>query len=111
MPINQTTEQISGMLGDGQTLSSMFMPAVYARRFYKIIEIRAERLQEISEEDAEAEGIQFMREIPDADETLTAKTLYEILWDSINAKPHGKRKAYPWKSNPWVWCLSFRGVE
>jgi hypothetical protein len=72
----------------------------------EITAVRVERLQDISEEDAECEGIQFMRDIPDADETLAARQLFEILWDSINAK-----RGYGWNANPWVWVIEFRLID
>lgn len=62
--------------------------------------VRVERLQEISEVDAEAEGVAFMREHTDIDETLTAVQLYAALWDSINGEGS-------WLSNPWVWVVTF----
>jgi hypothetical protein len=37
-------------------------------------------------------------------ETLTAKQLYEILWDHIN----GQRT---WNANPWVWIVEFKRVS
>lgn len=55
--------------------------------------VRVERLQDISEADADAEGVDFLRHVPDADESLTAKQLYECLWESING-------AGSWGANP-----------
>lgn len=85
---------------------SIHMPRWASRITLEITGVRVERVQEITEADAEAEGVQFMRDIPDADETLTARTLYEILWDSINAK-----RGYGWDKNPWVWVVVFAACE
>lgn len=85
---------------------SIFMPRWASRITLEITGVKVERVQDISEQDAEAEGISFMRDIPDADETLTAKTLFNILWDSINAK-----RGYGWDVNPWVWAITFRRVS
>lgn len=82
----------------------MFMPKWANRIVLQIIDVRAERLQDISEEDAEAEGVDFMRHIPDADETLSARKLYEILWESINGKGS-------WDKNPFVWVVGFVRVK
>ena len=84
---------------------SIFMPRKASRLTLEILSVRVERVQDISEADAEAEGIQFIREHPDADETLTARQLFEALWDSINAKKS------PWSANEWVWVISFKRVE
>lgn len=89
----------------GKYRPSIFMPRAFSRILLEVTDIRVERLQDISEDDAENEGVDFLRWIPDADETLTAKELFWCLWDSINAAKH------PWESNPWVWALSFKRVE
>ena len=61
--------------------------------------IRAERVQEITEEDAQAEGIQPLPEQWDACYT----DAFIRLWDSLNAK-----RGYGWDFNPWVWPISFK---
>jgi hypothetical protein len=81
------------------------MPRWASRITLEVIKVRVERVQEISESDAEAEGIAFIRDFPDADETLTARQLFEVLWDSINAK-----RGFGWSVNPWVWVLEFRRI-
>ncbi len=53
---------------------------------FEVVAVRAERVQDITEAGAKAEGVDFLREIPDADETITDKQLFEILWDHINAQ-------------------------
>ena len=83
---------------------SIFMPCWASRITLEITGVRVERLNDIIEQDAEAEGIQFIRDYPDADETLTAKQLYSFLWDSINGEGS-------WDLNPWVWVIEFRRVE
>ena len=85
---------------------SIHVPKKYARILLEIESIKIERLQKISEGDAEKEGINFLREIPDADETLSAKILFEILWDSIN-----KKRGFGWDLNPWVWVVKFKISE
>jgi hypothetical protein len=82
---------------------SIFMPRWASRITLEITGIRVEHVQDISEADAEAEGIQFIREAPDCDETLTARDLFEVLWDSINEKC-----GFGWDANPWVWVIEFR---
>ena len=83
---------------------SIHMPRWASRITLEIVSVRVERLQDISEADAEAEGIDFLRHTPDVDETLTAKQLYDALWESING-------AGSWAENPWVWCVEFKAVK
>jgi len=88
----------------GDTTVSIHMPRWACRLVDEIIAIRVERLQDISEVDAEAEGVDFLRRHPHADETLTAVQLYKILWESINGPGS-------WDLNPWVWVIEFRPVK
>lgn len=84
----------------------MFMPRAASRLTLEISGVRVERLQEISETDAMAEGVGGMRDMRFAvalgNLHSTAYRLnYMDLWDSINGKKH------PWKSNPFVWIIEF----
>lgn len=91
----------------------MYMPRFACRSIDEIVNIKLERLQDISEEDAIKEGIyllnvegggyKFDRGEQEFD---TAKEAFADLWDSINAK-----KGFGWDVNPWVWCIEFRRVE
>lgn len=104
------TEMIVYREGDNRTdYGGPWKPGIHlfrkdSRITLEITGVRVERLQDISEEDAEAEGIGFLRSIPDADETLTARELFECLWESING-------ADSWAANPWVWVIEFRRVK
>ena len=103
--------------------SSIFMTRKESRITLEVTGVKVERLQEISEEDAIAEGIEdlsygkaadiwFRTEIdpagyrknPLAGATRDAATAYSWLWDSINGK-----KA-PWSSNPFVYAITFKRV-
>lgn len=90
--------------------SSIFMPCWASRIKLEVIGVRVERLNEISEEDAIAEGCrgeEWYRH-PSFGIVTDAGTLpseeYHELWDSINGKKH------PWASNPWVWCVEFKPI-
>ena len=85
-------------------LTAMFMAKRYARTWLELIDVRVERLQDISEEDAIAEGIGDWTSIGGWN-TETAKQAYAKLWDSINKKKH------PWSQNSFVWAISFRRIE
>lgn len=83
-------------------------PSIHMRRrdsriLLEVTDVRVELLQDISEEQAEAEGVGFLRHAPDADETLTAAQLFECLWSSINGDES-------WIGNPWVWVVEFKRV-
>lgn len=81
---------------------AIHMPRALSRIDLEVTAVRVERLQDIAEEDARAEGMD-----PHYPPTVTEPhaTLFQITWDSIN----GKRA--PWSSNPWVWCVSFKRVR
>lgn len=85
---------------------SIHMPRWASRITLEITGVRAERLQDISATDAEAEGVEFLRHVPDADETLTPQQLFMCLWDSIN-----EARGCGWNANPWVWVVEFKRVE
>ena len=81
--------------------SPIQMPRWASRITLEITEVRVQRLQEISEEDARAEGI---RSAANGATVLLGSTPIEAfaaLWDSVNAK------RAPWASNPWAWAISF----
>lgn len=81
---------------------SIFMPHWASRITLVITGIRVERLQEISEADAKAEGVkQVAINLSDNTDATPYKEYYRQLWDSINGKKH------PWESNPWVWVIEF----
>jgi hypothetical protein len=82
---------------------SIFMPRWASRITLEIVSIRAERVQEISEEDANLEGVDF---IPSAPAATNHRTSFAGLWDSINAK-----RGFGWDVNPWVWVIEFKRVR
>ena len=86
-------------------LSPMFLPHEAARYFIKITDVRAERLQGITEEDAIAEGLKNTV-LSDMQPyfniaIIPASQNFKKLWDSIN-------KDYKWESNPFVFVYTFR---
>lgn len=84
---------------------AIHMPRAVSRTSLEITGVRVERLNSISDEDAEAEGIDFLRRVPDVDETLTPRDLFMCLWDSVATV------GADWKSNPWVWGVDFNRID
>jgi hypothetical protein len=94
--------------------SPIFMPRWASRIILEITDIRVEQLQDITEEDARAEGVidggclncgehepcGCGNPMPDA------RDAYVSIWNTLNAK-----RGYPWESNPWVWAISFKVVN
>lgn len=88
---------------------SIHMPRAVSRITLEVVSVRVERLHDITEEDARAEGI--MTGVP-LNATINGEPgtvwvfdpvkAFQMLWDEIN----GKRA--PWLTNPWVWRVDFR---
>lgn len=81
---------------------SLFMPKEACRTFLQITDIRVERLQDISEEDAAAEGVETLGLYPGFD--MSNKGTFEGLWFKINGPDS-------WNDNPWVWVVTFKRIE
>ncbi len=94
-------------------------PRKAARLFLQVKDVRVERLQDITEEDARAEGVKtavwYMPYGKDEDAHIDISGLpgypdqrasyrngFATIWDSINAK-----RGYGWDTNPWVWVIEF----
>jgi hypothetical protein len=80
---------------------SIHMPRRVSRITLEVTSLRVERAQDISEEDAQAEGVEGASNHL---ATYGARQMFAELWQSIN----GKRPGCSWESNPWVWVVSFR---
>lgn len=89
---------------------SIHMPRWASRILLEITDVRVERLNAISQEDAQAEGMELTGWRPtysDPDsggEVLTPYDNFAQLWESI----YGEES---WKANPWVWVIEFKRVE
>jgi hypothetical protein len=92
---------------------SIHMPRWASRILLEITAVRVERLQDISEVDAKAEGVIegvgdfsgcFSVPGTQAMSGTTAKECYARLWDQING-------VGSWDANPWVWVVEFRRAE
>ena len=106
------TEDLGGL----RKRQSIFLPRRGSRITLEITGVRVERLQQISEADATAEGIAelslqdgehgaWWSAAPDRRlHSRTPRGAFFRLWRSI----HGKGS---WDANPWVWVVEFQRVE
>lgn len=89
---------------------SIHMPRWASRILLEITDVRVERLNAISQENAQAEGMELTGWRPtysDPDsggEVMTPYDNFAELWSSI----YGDES---WKANPWVWVIEFKRVE
>lgn len=99
----------------GPWTPAIHMPRELSRITLRITDVRVERLQDISEADARAEGISWNPNLDPVGPCKwasavrsntgwnTAVAAYEELWESING-------AGSWASNPFVWAIAFEKV-
>jgi hypothetical protein len=80
---------------------SIHMPRTASRITLEITGVRVERLQDISERDAMAEGVKNSLHLPGGN---FARENFEHLWWSINGEGS-------WETNPWVWVVEFKKVN
>ncbi|WP_336936528.1 hypothetical protein [Acinetobacter beijerinckii] len=78
---------------------SIHMPRWASRILLEITNIRIEHLNDISEEDAAAEGMI-------ADDDFCAEEYFSMLWNEING--WGEKG---WNANPWVWVIEFKVIH
>lgn len=93
----------------GKWRPSIFMPRWASRINLDIVNVRVERVQNISSLDAKAEGVSGVWKNPPENEKYYRRVLlnpyvanYSVLWDEING-PRG----FGWDVNPWVWVVEF----
>ncbi|POX30818.1 hypothetical protein C3463_07475 [Serratia marcescens] len=99
---------------------SIHMPRSACRILLEITAVRVERLNDISESDAKAEGVRAIENnfgngpaycdylLPNLDDAAEwynrASDSFKSLWKSIYG-------AENWSANPWVWVIEFKHVE
>lgn len=115
---------------------SIHMPKEAARIFLKVKDVRVERLQDITEEQASSEGVPDDLDYPiskvycprchgegligavgaslgymevDCPNCDTAIKRFKNLWNSTIKKADLDR--YGWDANPWVWVIEFERIE
>lgn len=119
---SQENYSIDGLAADRKWRPSIHMPHWASRLMLEIACVRVERLQDISEADAVAEGLETMAQHNPIG-TPTGKTLalnpwipnespvwdtpigaYRSLWESINGTDS-------WVLNPWVFVVEFKAIK
>lgn len=90
---------------------SIYMPRWASRILLEVVQVRVQRVQEITPADAIAEGIPPVRLGEQFSEDAFDFASIEVwkfrkLWDSINAK-----RGFGWDVNPWVWAITFKVIE
>jgi hypothetical protein len=117
LPIKPTREAADNWViaNDNGKHGRNWRPSIFCFRWVSrilldVAEIRVQRLQSISEEDAKAEGVEpFVtvgteREKEWYPEGYRAN--YKLLWDKLN-----KKRGFGWDINPWVWSITFKRVQ
>lgn len=87
----------------GKTRVSIHMPRWASRITLEITDVRVERLNDISEADATAEGTQEPSLVPIVGVAWSERGMYAKLWEHING-------AGSWGANPWVWAVTFKAA-
>jgi hypothetical protein len=87
----------------GKWRPSIFMPRWASRITLRVLSIRVEQIQQISEEDCFAEGAIPPKLITSPIDPIG---LFRELWNSINAK-----RGYGWDDNPCVWVVKFERID
>lgn len=95
-------EDADGWLWEPKWIPSIHMPKDFARIWLEITGVRLERIQDISEADALAEGARFeLASIDSVRIGATASFLsgFRNIWESTGGD---------WDANPWVWAIDFK---
>jgi len=98
----------------GKWRPSIHMPREAARIFLRVTDVRVERLQDITAEDALSEGTWTteiatpfsLRYAEHPNTSCNAVAAFAHFWDSISAK-----QGYGWDANPWTWVISFERIS
>ena len=93
-----------GWDSDDKWRPSIHMPKELARLFLRVKSVRIERLNDMTEEDAIAEGFP---DAPAGEDSPLER--FSQLWDKT-IKP-GERDVYGWYGNPYVWVIEFENVS
>lgn len=88
---------------------SIHMPRDASRLTLEITEVRVERIQDATREDAVAEGVEgwgYQDSYTGDCDGQHPEEVFRDLWNTLNEK-----RGYGWDVNPWVWVIGFRRIE
>lgn len=121
----RATDKLDAIDLDGNDIGwkpSIHMPRWASRIQLEIVNIRLERLNEISEDDAEAEGIEGINQPTGGDDYQDYWRDYGVNkkeadgWPWFTGDPIASFKSLwnsiykNWDSNPWVWVIEFKRI-
>ncbi|MBF8720225.1 hypothetical protein [Pseudomonas guariconensis] len=93
------------MISRGKIRPSIHMPRRLSRILLEITDVRVERLQDISEQQALAEGVMSAeRDIDPDGNGYSPVELFGGLWVKLNGMDS-------WSANPWVWVVEFQRIQ
>lgn len=103
--------------GDAKWHPSIHMPKEAARIWLRVTDVKVERLQDMTDEDCEKEGLEnFCKKcssiFSECDTCMNdggIKMDFKELWNSTIKKPNIDR--YGWDASPWVWVIEFERCE
>lgn len=93
-------DDISDFGKKGRYRHARFMPRWACRDTYTVLSVRAERLQEITEADADAEGADSPEVARIIQVAWSKRDAFAKLWEHINGPGS-------WDANPWVWVIEY----
>lgn len=94
-------QDTTGLMIEGCWHPSIHMPKAAARIWLKVKAVKVQRLQEITNDDAKAEGVTCATD----NSGMMHRHKFRVLWDSITDAQNR------WEANPWVWVIEFERLE
>ena len=102
----------AGYAAEPKWRPSIHMPKEAARLFLRVTNVRVERLQDIDDDGAKAEGANYQDGKNVGWEEKMRRTAidrFAEIWDNT-IKP-ADRLRYGWEANPWVWVIEFERIS
>lgn len=106
----ENTREAADLWGEAHRAGNPWRPSIYMPRWasritLEITGVRVQKLRQITNDDACAEGVESIGWLGNSD-LRDFRTPYGQLWDKIN-----KKRGFGWDVNPWVWVIEFRRVK
>lgn len=109
-----TTSTHCEIIDKDQIIHNPWTPSIHMKReacriWLEIVSVRVERLHDISESDAQSEGMKLGKGFTKNICGMSFKAGFRDLWQEINNDP--EKPETHWKKNPWVWVVEFKQIE